>query len=988
MYLINRKGESVELEFDKITRRNKSLAYGLNIDTSYLSQLVIKGLATGMRTDQIDELSAETACSLISSNIDYDTLAARIVISNLHKNTNPSFIEVMKNLSDVYDENVFIFAHKHKDIIEKTIDCSRDYNYGYFGFKTLEKTYLLRKDGKILERPQYLLMRVALGIHFDNSNTDFAISRVIDTYNEMSLGKFTHATPTLFNAGTIYPALSSCFLLGMYDRVESMYECIKRCALISKHSGGIGINISNIRAKGSTIRSSGGSSEGIIPMIRVFNDTARHITQGGKRKGSIAVYLEPWHPEILEFLELRLNNGKEELRARDIFIALWVPDLFMKKVEENGMWYLFCPHTIFTEYGKGLQDVYGQEFEDMYHDAVNKKIYFSEVKARDVWTRIITSQIETGLPYIMYKDSVNSKSNQKNIGIIRGSNLCVAPETLILTDKGHVTIQDMEDQKVNVWNGEEFSEVTVTKTGINQELIDVFTDDGSKLSCTPYHKFYIIEDTLKMVTAKELTPGDELLQCSSYPIIDGTDAYNGETIPSHNCPIQTKMDWFSEYCETNGNSFGQKPEIIESTDVKFLLDIKLFLQTCGVCSFIKPLNELWHCLIVRRHVVKILKVENNNRCDDTYCFTEPKRHMGVFNGILTGQCSEVVQYTDPDHVSVCNLASIALPKFVIDVDKRSGPHDFYNFAELGRITEIIVENLNNVIDKTFYPVPEARTTNLKHRPIGIGVQGLADVFAMLKYSWDSLEAADLNKRIFETIYYHSVKRSAELAKIYGSYELFDGSPTSMGILQYDMWNVKPITSFDWDGLKLKVQKGMRNSLLIAPMPTASTAQILGNNEAFEPFTSNIYSRKVISGDFTVINKYLYKDLKELGLCTKNIINKIILAGGSIQSIDSIPSTIKNIYKTVWEISQKTLIDMAVDRGPFIDQCQSLNLFIDKPTMSKLSSMHLYSWKRGSKNGIYYLRSKPATDAVKFSITKEEKPKKFICQEDVCTSCGS
>ena len=772
MYLINRKGESVELEFDKITRRNKSLAYGLNIDTSYLSQLVIKGLATGMRTDQIDELSAETACSLISSNIDYDTLAARIVISNLHKNTNPSFIEVMKNLSDVYDENVFIFAHKHKDIIEKTIDCSRDYNYGYFGFKTLEKTYLLKKDGKILERPQYLLMRVALGIHIDNYNKEFAISRVIDTYNEMSLGKFTHATPTLFNAGTIYPALSSCFLLGMNDSVESMYECIKRCALISKHSGGIGINISNIRAKGSTIRSSGGSSEGIIPMIRVFNDTARHITQGGKRKGSIAAYLEPWHPEILEFLELRLNNGKEELRARDIFIALWVPDMFMKKVEENGMWYLFCPHTIFTEYGKGLQDVYGQEFEDMYHDAVNKKLYFSEVKAHDVWTRIITSQIETGLPYIMYKDSVNSKSNQKNIGIIRGSNLCV----------------------------------------------------------------------------------------------------------------------------------------------------------------------------------------------------------------------EVVQYTDPDHVSVCNLASIALPKFVIDADKRSTPHDFYNFAELGHITEIIVENLNNVIDKTFYPVPEARTTNLKHRPIGIGVQGLADVFAMLKYSWDSLEAADLNKRIFETIYYHAVKKSAELAEIHGSYELFDGSPTSMGILQYDMWNVKPITSFDWDGLKIKVQKGMRNSLLIAPMPTASTAQILGNNEAFEPFTSNIYSRKVISGDFTVINKYLYRDLKEIGLCTKDIINKIILAGGSIQSIDSIPSAIKNIYKTVWEISQKTLIDMAVDRGPFIDQSQSLNLFIAKPTMSKLSSMHLYSWKRGSKNGIYYLRSKPATEAVKFSIMKEEEPKKVI--EDTCISCGS
>lgn len=770
MYLINRKGQKVEVEFDKITQRNKELSKDLNIDTAYLSKLVINGLSSGMTTRQIDELAAETACSLVTTNIDYDTLATRIVISNLHKNTKSTFYEVLYELRDIYNEEIFNFAISCIDLIDQSIDYSRDYNYGYFGFKTLEKTYLLRKNGKLIERPQHLLMRVALGIHSDIYNSEFAISRVIETYNEMSLGKFTHATPTLFNAGTKYPALSSCFLLGMSDSVESMYECIKRSALISKHSGGIGINISNIRSKGSSIRSPGGTSEGIIPMIRVFNDTARHITQGGKRKGSIACYIEPWHSEILEFLELRLNNGKEELRARDIFIALWIPDLFMKKVEENGIWYLFCPHTILTNYGKGLQDIYGQEFEDIYKDAVIKKLYVKEIKAHDIWTKIITSQIETGLPYIMYKDSVNNKSNQKNIGIIRGSNLC----------------------------------------------------------------------------------------------------------------------------------------------------------------------------------------------------------------------SEIVEYTDPDHVSVCNLASIALPKFIIKSDEHK---NVYNFEELGRITEIIVENLNKVIDKTFYPVEEARSTNLKHRPIGIGVQGLADVFAILKYSWDSLEAADLNRRIFETIYYHAVKRSAELAELYGSYELFDGSPTSMGILQYDMWNIKPITQFDWNALKEKVKRGIRNSLLIAPMPTASTAQILGNNEAFEPFTSNIYSRKVISGDFTVINKHLYKDLNEIGLWTKDNIDKIILAGGSIQSIDSIPSDIKNRYKTVWEISQKILIDMAIDRGAFIDQSQSLNLFIAKPTLSKLSSMHLYSWKRGSKNGIYYLRSKPATEAVKFSIMKEE-PKKEEKQEDTCISCGS
>ena len=1132
MYVINRSGNKIEVEFDKITQRNKLLSKDLNIDTAYLSKLVINGLTSGMTTRQIDELAAETACSLMTSNIDYDTLAARIIISNLHKNTSSTFYDVLYELRDVYDEEVFNFSVCCIDVIEKALDYSRDYNYAYFGFKTLEKTYLLRnpKTNVIVERPQHLLMRVALGIHYGN------IEKVIDTYNELSLGKFTHATPTLFNAGTKYPALSSCFLLGMSDSVSSMYECIKRCALISKHSGGIGINISNIRAKGSDIRSSGGVSEGIIPMIRVFNDTARHITQGGKRKGSIAIYLEPHHPEVLQFLELRLNNGKEEMRARDIFIAMWVPDLFMKAVEENGVWSLFCPHTILKNYGKGLQDVYGKEFEDMYNDAVEKKLYTTQIKAQEIWTRIINSQIETGLPYIMYKDSVNKKNNQKNIGLIRGSNLCVASETLILTDKGHVTIKDMEGQKVNVWNGEEFSEVTVTKTGVDQDLIDVFTDDGSKLSCTPYHKFYIqktySDNSIKMVEAQTLKPGDKLIKCD-FPVIDGPETFQhaythgffcgdgtygnisdkeerackfasldghyfckrhldfethdylcnhdketngagkcqansyckkpvvylyGEkkdllahltyrsytdnggrlilqlpveisekfSVPSFNCSISDKMVWFAGYCDADGtiSRNGDNEQLqVGSINYEFLQHVKLMLQTCGINPKIRQMRDkgqnylpdgkgghkyydtqpLYRLLITScelytlfnlgfapkrleiagnkpardaKQFIKILKIENNNRCDDTYCFTEEKRHMGVFNGIITGQCSEIVQYTDADNVSVCNLASIALPKYIKD--------GVYDFKELGRITEMIVENLNNVIDRTFYPVPEAKTTNLKHRPIGIGIQGLADVFAMLKYSWDSLEAAELNKRIFETIYFHAVKKSAELAQVYGSYEFFDGSPASFGILQYDMWNVKPITDYDWDGLKEMVKKGMRNSLLVAPMPTASTAQILGNNEAFEPFTSNIYSRKVISGDFTIVNKYLYKNLKDLGLWSQDIVNKIILAGGSIQSIDGIPENIKNLYKTVWEISQKTLIDMSVDRGAFIDQSQSLNLFIAKPTISKLSSMHLYSWKRGSKNGIYYLRSKPATEAVKFSIMKEVETK----DDEGCVSCGS
>lgn len=836
MYVIKRNGDKQELLFDNITRRNQKLAKDLNIDTTSLSLSVIQGLKSGMTTREIDYLSCENAIYKSTYEPNYAILAARIAVNDLHKTTPGTFRECIDKLfhnvnkinnqaNPLIDTPVYEFALQHINDIERSIIHENDYNYTYFGFKTLEKSYLQKVNGVIVERPQYMLMRVALGIHGPCSRNGMYhegdIQLALQTYKELSAMKFTHATPTLFYSGTPRPQMSSCFLLNCPDSINGITDCWKTCSFISKHAGGIGVDLT-VRSKGSYISGTNGNSNGIIPLIKVFNEIARYVDQGGgKRKGAISLYLQPWHPDISEFLEIRFNTGPEEARARDIFPALWIPDLFFKRLQQpNAKWSLFCP----GKYPE-LVTLYGEEFEKRYMELETQKCYEKQIPLEDLWKKILKSLEETGLPYMMSKDNVNNKSNHKNIGPITGSNLC----------------------------------------------------------------------------------------------------------------------------------------------------------------------------------------------------------------------TEIVQYHDSKSTAVCNLASICLPQYV----KEDGTFDF---EELGRIVEIIVHNMNNIIDKNYYPEYEidcfdddeyldnkekpkksiGKNNNLKYRPIGIGVQGLADVFAKMKLSWESEQARKLNQLIFETIYYHALYKSYILSRFhYGPYSKFYGSPASQGILQYDMWNVTPLTHFskqtsntqisgvplfDWDNLKnLIKQYGIRNSLMIAPMPTASTSQIMGNTEAFEPLTSNLYIRKVGAGDFPIVNNHLYKDLKEIGLWRKEIIDEIIMNNGSIQKINEIPDTIKKLYKTVWELPQKIIVDFAADRGAFIDQTQSLNIFMERPTVSKLSSLYMYGWKRGLKTLSYYLRTQPAVGAVKFTVmneninrtdkTEEQKEdqvykinkytgQKFICTEEVCTACSS
>ncbi len=796
MFVLKRDGRKEAVKFDKVTARIQKLAYGLSehVDTFAVAQKVIEGIFDGVTTSQLDNLAAEIAASMTTRHPDFALLAARIAVSNLHKNTKKSFSAVMKDMYEYIDDHtgkkapllsddVFEIIWKNRDVLDSTIIYDRDFGYDYFGFKTLEKSYLLKINGQIAERPQHMIMRVAIGIHKED------IEAAIETYNLMSERWFTHATPTLFNAGSPKPQLSSCFLLQMKDdSIDGIYDTLKNCAKISQSAGGIGLSIHNIRATGSYIRGTNGTSNGIVPMLRVFNDTARYVDQGGgKRKGSFAIYLEPWHADIFDFLELKKNHGKEENRARDLFYALWIPDLFMERVEADGEWSLFCPNE-----APGLCDTYGDKFRDLYLKYESEGRQRKTVKAQELWFAIMESQIETGTPYMLYKDACNEKSNQKNLGTIKSSNLC----------------------------------------------------------------------------------------------------------------------------------------------------------------------------------------------------------------------TEIMEYTAADEIAVCNLASIALPRFVIN-----GKFDHQRLFE---ITYVVTKNLNKVIDVNYYPVEEARRSNMRHRPIGIGVQGLADAFILLRMPFESDEARELNREIHETIYYAAMTASKDLAKVNGAYETYSGSPVSQGTFQYDMWNVTPGNRWEWDVLKEEVKKyGVRNSLLLAPMPTASTSQILGNNECFEPYTSNIYSRRVLSGEFPIVNKHLLKDLVKLDLWNESMKNKIIAANGSVQNIEEIPQDLKEIYKTVWEIKQRTIIDMAADRGAYICQSQSLNLFIQDANFAKLTSMHFYAWKKGLKTGMYYLRTKSAADAVKFTIdqsylkqaqesaaisnatltaiSKEEAFAQMACSLDdpeSCEACGS
>jgi len=759
MYVLKRDGRKEAVKFDKITARIQKMCYGLDdlVDPTTVAMKVIEGIYEGVTTFELDNLAAEVAASLTVKHPDYAQLAARIAVSNLHKKTKKSFSDTMTDLyvyvnpvtnqkAPMLADDVHQIIQDNKEVLDSTIIYDRDFSYDYFGFKTLERSYLLRIDGQIAERPQHMLMRVSIGIHKED------IQAAIETYEMMSKKYFTHATPTLFNAGTPKPQMSSCFLLTMKDdSIDGIYDTLKQCSKISQSAGGIGLSIHNVRAKGSYIRGTNGTSNGIVPMLRVFNDTARYVDQGGgKRKGSFAIYLEPWHADVFDFLDLRKNHGKEEMRARDLFYAMWTPDLFMERVEANGEWTLMCPNEC-----PGLADVYGDKFKELYEKYEAEGKGRKTIKARELWEKIVESQIETGTPYMLYKDACNEKSNQKNLGTIKSSNLC----------------------------------------------------------------------------------------------------------------------------------------------------------------------------------------------------------------------TEIVEYTAPDEVAVCNLASIALPMFVAEGK--------FDHDKLFEVTYKATKNLNVVIDRNYYPVPEARNSNMRHRPIGLGVQGLADAFILLRLPFTSPEAKQLNKDIFETIYFASLKASKDLAKVDGAYETYEGSPISQGQFQFDMWGVeaKDLSGrWDWDELRAEIKEsGVRNSLLLAPMPTASTSQILGNNECFEPYTSNIYTRRVLSGEFIIVNKHLLKDLVKLGLWDDELKNEILRANGSIQNIDIIPQNIKDLYKTVWELSMRDIIDMAGERGQFIDQSQSLNLFVENANLGKLTSMHFYAWNKGLKTGMYYLRTKSAVDAIKFTVQKQSKP---------------
>ena len=1462
-YVIKRNGTKEKFSFNKILNRLDKLGNGeLQINYTSLVKKIMDRLYNNITTLEIDKLTAEQCAALSTTHYDYYSLAARILISNHQKQTDSSFSTVVRRLYNFRDVNgkrspivsreLFNLATKYKNELEEMIDYNRDYLIDFFGYKTLERAYLMRINKKIVERPQHMWMRVALAIHKDN------LEKVKETYDGLSQKYFTHATPTLFNAGTPRQQLSSCYLLSMEDdSIQGIFSTLSDCAQISKWAGGIGLHIHNVRAKGSHIRGTNGTSNGIVPMLRVFNDTARYVDQcilpetylyttdgpkeiqhceagkteifttkgvevienilehsyegnmysintlssieplkitpehpvycltnqkkgtnydviknrldkniikpewvdvkdincddfviykkpkytndnnyteedcymygillgdgtmtntstttkvtlhkenkkkvldfiklyleqryiqyfvteenntvkirwnktinlpfryhmmydenkekyihnkflnlpnnkikqlikglidtdgciykeicfdstsrkliegmrymllrlciptsgyirdrvgkkhtskygsvienkkisytlripkdeqlvdllniesgkffkyftygdniysrissitlerysgtlydlqmkethnylthngiihngGGKRSGSFAMYIEPWHKDIFEFLELKKTHGDEEARARDLFYALWIPDLFMKRVKSGQKWTLFCPDE-----NPGLADVYGDEFEALYEKYEKENEEKEEkdrkgkiINARDLWYKVLSSQIETGTPYMLYKDACNKKSNQKNLGTIKSSNLCcVRGDTYLLTDKGHIEIKDLENKKVNVWNGLEYSEVEVKQTNENADLLKVTFSDGSELNCTKYHKFFIRnndENTKKQVEyfimeAKDLKPDMELCDCN-YPIIDNKRKieydFDKNLIPL-NYGLKSQLSWFSSYVDLNGyiKQENSKQELIILNSNKEKLEkVKLMLQTCGIGMGIslKYENNIYELVLTNnalkklikigfksnkiiiyknenkieeKQYIKVVKIEDKGEKSKTYCFTEPKRHAGIFNGIFTSQC-EIIEYSDSKETAVCNLASIALSRFIkapikeiktfkiyskttcvyckmaknyikpfnvdkyeeinLDEDKykkeiyeylgkkydkevKSVPQIIINdeyvggyvelleylkytfdYEELHRITKIVTENLNKVIDINYYPTEKTKRSNMRHRPIGIGVQGLADCFAKLNLPFQSEEAALVNKNIFETMYHAALERSNELAVKDGSYNTFENSPASKGILQYDMWNVEQTKRYDWDKLKENIMKnGLRNSLLLAPMPTASTSQILGNNECFEPFTSLIYSRRTLAGEFVIINRHLMKELIELGIWDEDLKNEIIRNQGSIQNIKGVPKFLKNKYRIVWEMPMKVLINMARDRGAYIDQSQSMNLWMAVPTYDKLTAMHFYSWKCGLKTGLYYLRSKPKAFAQQFTIAPKE--------EDECLACGS
>jgi len=986
MEVIKRDGTIENVSFDKITIRIHKLCQeepclnGKYVNPVKIAQETINGLYDRITTQQLDLLSADICASKIQQHPDFGKLASRILISNLHKSTSSVYFDVVSILKEyqVISDAYYQFVKDNELSLHEMIDYRRDYLFDFFGFKTLERSYLLKikEDGKfkIVERPQMLWMRVAIQIHglHPSGTVQEKLNKIRETYNNLSMLYFTHATPTLFNSGGKYPQLSSCFLASIDDNLSGIFKTIGDLAQISKWAGGIGIHLSSIRGKGSLIKGTNGTSDGIIPLCKVLEGVARYIDQGGKRKGSIACYLEPWHLDIQEFVDLRKNTGDENLRTRDLFLALWVPDLFMRRVQEDGVWSLMssdvCP---------GLNDTYGEEFEKLYLQYEAEGKFGKQIKAMELWKQILEAQIETGMPYILYKDHVNYKSNQKNLGTIKSSNLCVDGDTLILTkEKGWIPIHQADGLFYHIWNGIEWSKSLTKKTSNSSFLREIQTSDGCRIRCTNEHQF-ILEDGSRK-DASQLKLNDKLKSVRILPISSNPNPIKLDNKIYHSISelYNEKMIFFN-----NGGY------IYSSGGYPSLLEAKLFFQQSGINPKIEEhqsrlifnLDDLrWmeeYEFQVRRNTVRYIPkiidiyVTSNqvlNLSQETYCFGEPSLNQGMFNGLIIGNCAEIVEYSDKDNIAVCNLASICLPRFVEDGK--------FNYEKLGKISGIVTENLNKVIDLNFYPVSETRNSNFANRPIGIGVQGLADVFCKLKISFESEEAREINRKIFEVIYYSSLKKSIELAEKEGPYSNFQGSPFSQGIFQFDMWGKtldnlsSHIPKEDWEQLRKDIQtNGIRNSLLTAVMPTASTSQIMGNSECIEPYSSNIFVRKTLAGEYTVVNDHLIKDLLELELWTKEIYEEILYFNGSIQKIREIPDEIKERYKTAFEIKGISIVKQAVERGPFIDQTQSMNLFQEVPNFDKLSSSHFYSWKNGLKTGMYYLRTKPIVDPIKFGL---------------------
>jgi len=1206
MFVLKRDGTKQPVSFDKILTRFRRSAQEIvhisnqGINFTSLAMKVIDQLYDGISSSKIDDLCAEQCASLSSTHPDYNALAGRIAISSHHRNTSASFADVMTRLYHNVDQNgqscpivssdLLWWVTHFGDRLDAMVDANRDYLIDYFGFKTLERAYLLKQNRRVLERPQHMWLRVALGIHGvfpkgiyydlveEAAEIENVLALVQETYDLMSQKYFTHATPTLFNAGTPRPQLSSCFLLGMQDdSINGIYETLKDCANISKWAGGIGVHIHNVRASGSYIRGTGGTSNGIVPMLRVFNHTAKYVDQcvigttlvlrrrflpsngqpedvwvpiseievgdlvynlpivdpegfstedfcrrneissdmmattttsssqqknkdgaspyipgknmpayfdedsfdtvkqviahacdpvqqqtiriatdmaayslqltpehpvlidddttpnfdpqwmmakdvqpgmmimvycntfvqirevtvetggfdtlydlemttypnymthtglvhngGGKRNGSFAIYLEPWHADIELFLQMRKNHGDEELKARDLFYALWVPDLFMERVKSDGTWTLMCPDEC-----PGLSDVYGEAFVELYTHYEREQKGKKTMKARELWFQVLDAQMETGTPYLCYKDAANHKSNQKNVGVIKSSNLCVAAGTLVLTRQyGHRAIETMVDETVDVWNGQEWSEVVIKKTGTNQMLCTVFLRDQFNarhcIECSVNHKFYVLTND-----------GGHPLYTPSPLYLDNDDVKR-----------------LSEYHVTPFDALELEQGMI--------LEPLLKVPTDAQNNALLPAYE-------KMTVDYVDFVEHHPARGDTYCFTEPKRHRGVFNGILTGQCAEIIEYSDDKESAVCNLASLALPRFMVSTSPSTSssssslsettttttqtqtPTYTFDFDALHHVTKIVARNLDQVIDVNYYPTEKTRRSNLRHRPIGIGVQGLADVFMMMGVAFDAEEARQLNRDIFETIYHAAIEASCEMAASKGAYASFEGSPASQGRLQFDLWpegNEKLSGRYDWGQLKEKVKRvGLRNSLLVAPMPTASTSQILGYNECIEPITSNIYSRRTLAGEFVLCNKYLMRDLMELNQWNERVKNSIIANNGSVQHFedDVIPPAIKAKYKTVWELPMKALIDMAADRGQYVCQSQSLNLWLEDPNYSTLTSMHFYAWSKGLKTGIYYLRRRAKHQAQQFTIEPEKKTATSAStnhSDEICELCSA